>query len=117
MLVDVLNITSWLTKQQFSELSKSNRPQVVLFATNWCGYCSRFLRIATVQESPPELEMKLVDADDPDESLWDDFEIKLVPTLVIFESGQQLFRRDAVPGIGLRPQDLTDALKFLSGKP
>ena len=112
----VLNISSWLTKQDFSELKKSNQPQIVLFATNWCGYCSRFLRITTTQESTPELEIKLVDADDPDESLWDDFGIKLVPTLVIFESGQQLFRRDAAPGIGLQPQDLTDALSFLSGK-
>lgn len=112
----VLKISEWLTKQEFLELRKSNGLQVILFATNWCGYCTRFLRIATVQESPPELEMKLVDADDPDESLWDDFNIKLVPTLFIFEEGQEVFRRDAVSGVGLRPQDLTDALSFLSAK-
>jgi thioredoxin 1 len=109
-----LNITEWLTKKDFLDLSESPAPQMVLFAANWCGYCSRFLGIVRGREAEAGIRMNVVDVDDPDESLWDDFRIKLVPTLVVFKSGEQIFRRDAIPGIGLRSQDLEDAVRFLS---
>jgi len=63
-----------------------------------------------------DAEILLIDADDPDESLWDTYNLNLVPTLIVFQSGKQLFRKDGLSGIGLRTSDLSDALNFLSAK-
>jgi hypothetical protein len=56
----------------------------------------------------------LIDADDPDESLWDDFSIKIVPTLIVFKDGKSIFRRDGKSGTGLRMSDLEQGLSELS---
>ncbi len=65
-------------------------------------------------KAPSDVELILVNADDPDESLWDAFNLKIVPTLVVFKEGNQLFRKDGISGVGLRAADLTDALNFLA---
>lgn len=100
-------------KRDFLELMKSGGPKLVLFAANWCGYSTRFLEVARKYNPPDEAQLFLVDTDDPDESLWDDYNIRLVPTLVVIESGRELFRKEAVPGPGLRESQLIEALSFL----
>ena len=61
-------------------------------------------------------EIKLVDVDDPDESLWDEYTIYLVPTIIVFKSSVQLFRRDAKPGVGLLVEDLEEAIQSISSE-
>jgi thioredoxin len=110
----VMEVSKWLGKQEFTELSNSSHPQIILFAAKWCGFCARFLEAARGFKAPSDAELFLVDVDDPDESLWDIYKLKLVPTLVIFRSGRQLFRKDGAPGIGLLLSDLVEALNAQS---
>ncbi len=105
-----LKISDWLGKQQFAELSNSPDAKIILFAAKWCGYCARFLGTAKDFKPSSDAQLFLIDADDPDESLWDDYKLRLVPTLIIFQSGKQLFRKDGMSGIGLRSSDLTEVL-------
>lgn len=95
-------------------MANSPDPNLILFAAKWCGYCAQFLSMARGFSSEFDVELHLVNADDPDESLWDEYGLKLVPTLVIFQSGKQLFRKDGRPGAGLKSADLVDALNFLT---
>lgn len=111
-----MKVSDWKGKQDFLEIAKSDTPKLVLFAANWCGYCSRFLEVARSHHSLDNLELFLVDTDDPDESLWDEYKIRLVPTLVIIEAGKELFRREALPGPGLREPQLVEALSFLQAR-
>ncbi|MHB1869142.1 MAG: thioredoxin family protein [Nitrososphaerales archaeon] len=111
-----LKVSSWKGKEEFAEISNSSEPKLILFAAKWCGYCSLFLKMAKEFKPSSDAELVLIDADDADESLWDDYKLNLVPTLVVFQSGKELFRKDGMSGIGLRASDLSDALNFLSAK-
>jgi thiol-disulfide isomerase/thioredoxin len=111
-----LNITDWLSKEEFTRLAASSDPKIMLFAAHWCGYCSRFLETVRRYNAPDDIEINLVDVDDPDESLWDDYGIALVPTLVVFKSSRQLARRDARSGVGLLEDDLKDVVGLFTSK-
>jgi hypothetical protein len=106
-----LKITEWKTKQDFLKLVEQPGPELILFAAHWCGYCASFLGSAADYDTPFELD--LIDVDDPDESLWDEYKIKLVPTLIISNAGKILFRKDARPGRGLQLSDLEEASSVL----
>lgn len=108
-----MNVSDWKGKQNFLELVNSDGPKLVLFSAHWCGYSERFLKAARSYEPSYNIELFLVDTDDPDESLWDDYQIRVVPTLVVMESGKEVFRKEAVPGPGLRETQLVEALNFL----
>ncbi len=88
-------------------------PHVIVFAAKWCGFCSRFIEQTRSLENLANAEIYLIDADNPDESLWDDFSIKIVPTLIVFKDGKSIFRRDGKSGAGLRMSDLEQGLTEL----
>jgi thioredoxin 1 len=113
-----LKTKQWIQKDEFEDqVLKSPMPQLVLFAADWCGYCRRFLGvISEYKESvngPAEADhsINVVNIDSGDGSLWETYNVDLVPTLIVFSSGKQIFRRDAQPMVGLRQPDLEDALK------
>jgi thioredoxin 1 len=105
-----LNITDWLGKADLQKLKDSPGVHFVLFAAEWCGFCRRFLEQAASLQAPNETVLSLVNADDPDESLWDEYSLRAVPTLVVFKGGKSVFRKDARLGGGLRLAELQQAL-------
>lgn len=118
-----MRIKQWIEKDEFeNQILKSSVPRIVLFAADWCGYCSRFLTIVkeyqSVKEdlSPRSDEVAVVNVDSGGGSLWDDFKIDLVPTIAVFLNGTQIFRRDGKPLRGLGQGDLEDAIKVISTK-
>jgi thiol-disulfide isomerase/thioredoxin len=106
-----LKLTDWKTKADFLATVNSPGPHVFVFSAKWCGFCARFLSEASSFDSPVNTELFLINADDPDESLWDDYSIKFVPTIVVMEDGKQVFRRDGKPMAGLSLNDLQQALE------
>ena len=105
-----LNVTNWQTKSQFHDASKSPGDHLIVFAAKWCGFCTRFLDQARSLSSDSNTQLFLVDTDNPDESLWDEYSVKIVPTILVFKDGQVVFRRDGRSGAGLGMSDLQDAL-------
>lgn len=103
-----MEVSEWLGKPEFQKIVSEPGPHLIVFAAKWCGFCSRFLEQARSLESPQKLS--LIDADEPDESLWDEFSIKIVPTLMVFNKGQIIFRRDGKSFAGLRMSDLEDGI-------
>ena len=49
--------------------------------------------------------------DDDDNPLWERFSINAVPTIIAFEKGEIISRRDAKMGIGLVKSDLDSIMK------
>ncbi len=105
-----LNITDWLGKGDLIKLKDSPGVHYVLFAANWCGFCRRFLEQAASLRTSKDQILSLINADDPDESLWDEYSLTAVPTLVVFKDGKSVFRKDARLGGGLRLAELQQAL-------
>ncbi|MHB8568222.1 MAG: thioredoxin family protein [Nitrososphaerales archaeon] len=104
-----MKLTPFINKSQFeSELLTSQGPRIIVFAAPWCGYCHRFLDLANSTEIKGEISV--VDADDDGESLWDEFKIPLVPTIIVLKNGKELFRQNGRAGIGLVKSDLERAV-------
>jgi thioredoxin-like negative regulator of GroEL len=107
----------WIEKEEFEkEILNSDSPRIVLFAADWCGYCSKFLSaVSKFKDSEgylprPTDELAVVNVDSGDGSLWDQYKLDLVPTLAVFCNRKQIFRRDGRALIGLRESDLVDAI-------
>ncbi|MDG6995226.1 MAG: thioredoxin family protein [Nitrososphaerota archaeon] len=107
----MMHISNWIGKDDLSALLDSNEPRVVLFAADWCGYCSRFIQLIHSHKTDYDGQIHLVNTDDTDESLWDVHKINLVPTLVVFSRGEEIMRREGRIGTGLRQDDLEAALQ------
>jgi thioredoxin-like negative regulator of GroEL len=99
----------WVGKKEFEhEILVSSAPTIVLFAAEWCGYCRRFLNL--VNEYRNDSEVAVVNVDSEDGSLWDDWNIDLVPTLAVFSGGKEIFRRNGKSFVGLGQRDLEDSI-------
>jgi len=118
-LSSTLKISGWLGKAEFQRIASEPGPHLVVFSAKWCRYCKKFLEQASSFENPANIEINLVDTDEPDRSLWDEFSIKKVPTIFVFKDGKSIFRRDgrsplSLSGGGLKISDLEDGLSVMS---
>lgn len=78
----------------------------VCFHATWCGFCRSFLRLFKASEAEAPVPLALADVTSFEDPRWDSFSLGTVPTLVIFENGAPVWRRNAPLGIGLRGKDL-----------
>lgn len=88
----------------------------VCFHATWCGFCRSFLRLFKASEAVSPVPLALADVTPLDDPRWDTFGLGTVPTLVIFENGAPVWRRNAPLGIGLRRKDL-DAFLAAARRP
>ena len=56
------------------------------------------------------VEKAMGDVTDEESALWDDFELNVVPTMVLFRDGKAVWRRDGIRHVGLNGADI-DALR------
>ncbi len=86
---------------------------LVLFYASWCPYCANFK--PTFESANVERVKKMGALVDEDENpLWDRFNIQAVPTMIAFENGKIIGRRDAKKHIGLTKSDMESITKELS---
>jgi len=80
-----------INREKFNELINGDKPLLVDFWAPWCSYCRR---IASVYEKIAEqyadtLVVAKVNIDD-EPKLADEWEIEVIPTLVIYKNGEAL---------------------------
>lgn len=79
--------------------------QLVMFAADWCGYCTRFLpHFKKFQDA------WVVDITDEDDPLWEIHDVHVVPTVVLFENGREA-RRWAGVLSGSHVEEMEQALQ------
>ena len=93
------------------ELIKSKKPVIVMFYAEYCPFCRSFAPIFESYSSDPNFIFSKADITDDDDPLWNKYNIKVVPTLVAFQEGREVARRDGVRGEGLREEDLLSLLQ------
>ena len=96
-----------------SKVLDNSTKTLVLFYADWCPYCSNFK--PTFEEiNSDKIQKKAALVNEDENPLWDRFEIQMVPTMIAFQNGKILTRRDAKSGIGLTRKDMESIVKELN---
>ncbi len=96
-----------------SKVLGSNKKTVVLFYATWCPYCANFK--PTFEAAKIETANKIGSIIDEDENpLWDRFNIQAVPTMIVFQNGKIVSRRDAKKHVGLTKSDMDSMVRELA---
>lgn len=102
-----------VTPEEFdSKVLNNNKKTLVLFYASWCPYCANFKPLfeSTNVNNVEKIEA-LVDEDE--NPLWDRFNIQAVPTMIVFEKGRIIDRKDAKKHIGLTKADMESIITKL----
>ncbi len=95
-------------KRSFKDIISSEIPVLVDFYADWCGPCKMLAPI--LKEVKDELgdAIRVIKIDvDKNQSLAAKFQVRGVPTLLVFKNGQQLWRQSGL----VQKKDLVQILQ------
>lgn len=95
-------------KSNFSEIIQGDKPVLVDFYADWCGPCKTLAPI--LKDAKEELgdAVKIVKIDvDKNEALAAKYQVRGVPTLILFKNGKQLWKQSGV----LQKSQIVDLIK------
>lgn len=95
-------------KSNFKDIINSEIPVLVDFFANWCGPCKMLAPILIEVKSELGESIKIVKIDvDKNQPLATQFQVRGVPTMIIFKNGKQLWRQSGV----LQKDELVSIIK------
>ncbi|MBS7614198.1 thioredoxin family protein [Candidatus Bathyarchaeota archaeon] len=89
---------------------------LAIFYADWCPFCRRIYPYLRSLSPGSHYAVYRVDMSDEDNDLWDSFGIVVVPTLIAFDEGEEFWRADGVPMVGLKIDDFRKADSVLKAK-
>ncbi|MDE1830236.1 MAG: thioredoxin family protein [Thaumarchaeota archaeon] len=96
-----------------SKILNDNRKTIVLFYASWCPYCTDF-KPSFEEINADNIRKAEAMIDEDENPLWDRFNIQAIPTVIAFEKGKVIARRDAKNHIGLTKGDMESIIKELT---
>lgn len=95
-------------KNKFNTIINSDTPVLVDFFAEWCGPCKTLGPILEQVKSEMGEAVKIVKIDvDKNQVLAANYQVKGVPTMLLFKQGKQVWRQSGV----LQKQDLINVIK------
>ena len=95
-----------------SKILNNEKKTLVLFYADWCPYCANFK--PTFEEiSSDKVQKKAALVNEDENPLWDRFNVQAVPTMIVFQDGKIIARRDAKKHVGLTRADMESIIKEL----
>ena len=84
-------------KSSFNSIINSSTPVLVDFFANWCGPCKMLTPILKQVKKELGVAVKIIKIDiDKNELLAAKYQVKGVPTLLLFINGKQVWRESGV---------------------
>tara|TARA_R110000823_G_scaffold168700_1_gene301020 strand:- start:446 stop:745 length:300 start_codon:yes stop_codon:yes gene_type:complete len=95
-------------KSSFSKIIDSEIPVLVDFYADWCGPCKMLAPILKQVKDDMGEAIKIVKIDvDKNQSIAAKYQVRGVPTMLLFKNGKQLWRQSGV----LQKNDLIQIVK------
>lgn len=95
-----------------SKILNNEKKTLVLFYADWCPYCANFKPIFEEINSD-KIQKKAALVNEDENPLWDRFNIQAVPTMIVFQGGKIISRKDAKKHVGLTRVDMESIIKDL----
>lgn len=84
-------------KSNFKDIINSDTPVLVDFHAEWCGPCKTLAPILKSVKDELGNAIKIVKIDvDKNQPLASQFQVRGVPTMILFKNGKQLWRQSGV---------------------
>lgn len=84
-------------KQSFNRLINDKNPVLVDFSAEWCGPCKMLAPILKDVKKELGDDIKIIKIDvDKNQMLSSKFQVRGVPTMILFKNGKQLWRQSGV---------------------
>ncbi|GGK18105.1 thioredoxin [Yeosuana aromativorans] len=95
-------------KSSFNDIITSNQPVLVDFYADWCGPCKMLAPILKEVKQDLKDSIKIVKIDvDKNQVLASKYQVRGVPTMMLFKNGKQLWRQSGV----LQKHDIIAVIK------
>lgn len=92
----------------FSDLINSDKPILVDFFATWCGPCKALAPVLKAVKGELGDSISIIKIDvDKNQALASQYQVRGVPTMVLFKKGKQLWRQSGV----LSENDLVRIIK------
>lgn len=91
----------------FKSIISSNTPVLIDFYADWCGPCKMLAPILKDVKVELGEKIKIIKIDvDKNQALASSYNVRGVPTMILFKNGQQLWRQSGV----LQKQDIINVV-------
>jgi thioredoxin 1 len=81
----------------FKDIIESEKPVLVDFFATWCGPCQSLAPILKEVKDSLGERISIIKIDvDKNQSLAADYQVRGVPTMMLFQNGKQLWRQSGV---------------------
>jgi len=84
-------------KDSFNNIINSDTPVLVDFYADWCGPCKMLAPILKQVKDELGSTLKIIKIDvDKNQSLANTYQVRGVPTMLLFKNGKQVWRQSGV---------------------
>jgi thioredoxin 1 len=95
-------------KNSFNNIINSDKPVLVDFFADWCGPCKMLAPVLKQVKDELNESIKIVKIDvDKNQLLAAKYQVRGVPTMLLFKNGKQLWRQSGV----LQKTDIISVIK------